>query len=220
MRVPDRFSAVIFDLDGTLCESYPMAIELLGGVIADHGGGDLSSDEVVALFGPSEQGILRVALGDPAWEPAWEQYLDDYRDRHDLCPTPFPGVTALVERLHGCGCRLGLVTGKTATTAAISLDVFGLTSYFTGIGGGATEGIVKADRIAGLLAEWGIAPEQAVYVGDTPSDVGEARRAGVTAVSVAWSGFSDRSLLEARSPDALFDAVDDFAAWIEPLVCR
>lgn len=219
MSVSERLSGVIFDLDGTICESYPMAIQLLGEAIADHGGGRLSADEVVGLFGPSEQGILRAAIGEPAWEPAWEQYLTAYRDRHDLCPAPFPGVKPLIERLHGCGCRVGLVTGKTSTTAAISLDVFGLSPFFSGIGGGAMEGIVKANRITDLLDAWGISPERAVYLGDTPSDVDEARRAGVRAVAVAWSGFADRRRLEAAAPDALFATVEEFAGWIEPLVC-
>jgi phosphoglycolate phosphatase-like HAD superfamily hydrolase len=220
MARPLQPSAVIFDLDGTLCESYPMAIELLGDAIDEYGGGRLTAEEVVGLFGPSEQGILRAALGEVSWEGAWEHYLTGYRDRHDLCPATFPGMKPLIARLHGCGCRLGLVTGKTATTAAISLDVFGLSPYFSGIGGGAMEGIVKADRIAALLERWSIAPERAVYVGDSPTDVVEARRAGVAPVAVAWSAYADRRQLEAASPDELFDTVEGFAGWIEPLVCR
>lgn len=219
MPLPERLSGVIFDLDGTICESYPMAIELLGDAVADHGGGRLTAAEVIGLFGPSEQGILRAALGEERSAAAWEQYLAAYRTRHDLCPAPFPGMKPLVERLHGCGCRLGLVTGKTATTAAISLDVFGLSPFFSGIGGGAMAGIVKADRIAALLDRWRVEPPRAVYIGDTPSDVDEARRAGVAAVAAAWSGFVDRHQLDAASPDALFDTVEDFAAWIEPLAC-
>jgi hypothetical protein len=124
--------------------------------------GRLTAEEVVGLFGPNEQGILRAALGEAAWESAWERYLSAYQERHDLCPVPFPGMKPLVERLHGCGCRLGLVTGKTATTATISLDVFGLSPFFSGIGGGAMKGIVKAERITALLKQWSVEPARAV----------------------------------------------------------
>lgn len=219
MAIPTRLTGVVFDLDGTICESYPMAVELLADAIADHGGSRLTADEIIGLFGPSEQGILRAALGEASWQPAWDQYLASYTARHDLCPAPFPGIADLVERLHGCGSRIGLVTGKTPTTAAISLDVFGLSPFFSGIGGGAMEGIVKAERITSLLARWNVEPSAAVYVGDTPSDVAEARRAGVAAVAVAWSEFAERRRLEAASPDVVFDSVDAFAGWIEPLAC-
>lgn len=213
-------SGVIFDLDGTIAESHPMAIELFGSAIADHGGKDLSPEEVVALFGPNEQGILRAAVGDEHWEEAWEAYLDGYRSRHhELCPEPFPGMTNLLDRLHECGCRLGLVTGKTKTTGTISIEFFGLDRLFSGIEGGAMDGVVKAEAIDRLRASWDLPPETVAYVGDTTLDIRESRKAGVIAVGAAWSGFADRAGLAGEEPDALFDAVDDFARWLEPRAC-
>jgi phosphoglycolate phosphatase-like HAD superfamily hydrolase len=57
------------------------------------------------------------------------------------------------------------------------------------------------------------------YVGDTTLDIRESRKAGVIAVGAAWSGFADRAGLAGEEPDALFDAVDDFARWLEPRAC-
>ena len=212
-------SGVIFDLDGTIAESHPMAIQLIGGAIAAYAERDLTPQEVMALFGPNEKGIFRAALGEERWELAWDQYLDDYTNRHDLCPAPFPAMKELLERLHACGCRLGLVTGKTVTTAGISLDYFGITDLFSGVAGGSMEGVVKAEAIDSLLAAWDLEPSQVAYVGDTVGDVTESRRAGVEAVAAAWSSFADRAGLEAAEPDALFDSVDEFAAWVEGRCC-
>ena len=145
-----KLTGVIFDLDGTIAESHPMAFQLIGGAIADHGGGSLTPEEVMALFGPNEQGIFQRALGD-RWEPAWAQYVEDYERHHDICPEPFPGVRALLERLRACGTRLGLVTGKTETTVRISLEVFGITELFDGVHGGSVNGSVKEAAIADLL---------------------------------------------------------------------
>jgi phosphoglycolate phosphatase/pyrophosphatase PpaX len=212
-------SGVILDLDGTIAESHPMAIQLIGTAIAEHGGRDLAPEEVVALFGPNEQGIFRAALGDEHWEAAWERYLADYSARHDLCPEPFPGIKELLQRLHDCGSRLGLVSGKTEATVGISLEVFGIDHLFSGVEGGSMDGVVKAEAIDRLLEAWNLDATEVAYVGDTPLDVRESKRAGVTAVAAAWSAYTDRSVLEAEAPDAIFESVDDFAEWMVEQAC-
>ena len=219
-RATGHLAGVVFDLDGTIAESHPMAIQLFGSAIAQQGGRDLTPDEVVALFGPNEQGIFRIALGEERWEAAWKTYLADYLGRHeDLCPEPFPGMGALLQRLHDCGCRLGLVTGKTATTAGISLEVFGISDLFSGVEGGAMEGVIKAEGINRLLDAWNLDVSQVAYVGDTPGDIRESRRAGVMAVAAAWSDFADGEMLAGEAPDAIFEEVGEFARWVEDRVC-
>lgn len=212
-------SAVIIDLDGTIAESHPMAIQLIGGAIAEYTDRDLSPAEVVGLFGPNERGIFRAAVGEERWELAWEGYLDDYTAHHDLCPEPFTGMRELLQRLHQCGCMLGLVTGKTVTTAGISLDYFGIADLFSGVEGGSMDGVVKAGAITSLLDAWGLEPTQAAYVGDTTGDIRESRRAGVTAVAAAWSRFSDQAGLEAELPDLVFTDVAGFARWADEQCC-
>jgi hypothetical protein len=38
-------------------------------------------------------------------------------------------------------------------------------------------------------------------------------------VAAAWSDFADREGLEAEGPDAIFDSVEEFAAWAEDHCC-
>jgi phosphoglycolate phosphatase/pyrophosphatase PpaX len=215
---PVHLLGAVFDLDGTIAETFPMAIELIGDTIAAHGGPRLSAEEIVARFGPNEQGILRDALGS-GWEAAWECYLADYVARHDLCPDPFPGMAELIRDLHGCGCRIGLVTGKTATTATISLEQYGLARFFDGVEGGSRDGIVKDRCIGRLAAAWGLDPARMAYVGDTAPDVTNAHQAGVLAVAAGWSEFADRAALDAAGADARFDDVAGFAAWVRRAAC-
>ena len=44
--------------------------------------------------------------------------------------------------------------------------------------------------------------EDAVYVGDSPFDIGAARAAGVFAVAVGWGGIHPDERLLAEAPDA------------------
>jgi len=216
--VSSALRGIVFDLDGTIAETFPMAIDLVGRTIERHGGGTLTAEEVIAYFGPTEQGILRAALGE-GWEAAWEDYLAAYVPAHRMCPRPFPGMTEAIREAHARGCRIGLVTGKTATTGALSLEVFGIADLFDGVEGGAMDEIVKAERIATLLGAWHLRPDAAAYVGDVPGDVREARTAGVAAVAAAWSAFADRDALAAEQPDLLFDDVASFAEWLDGAAC-
>ena len=213
MTAAPVLSGVIFDLDGTLAETHPMAIELIGGTIAAHGGPVLTAAEVIALFGPNEQGVLRSVLGED-WERAWQGYLDRYVEMHRLCPQPFPGIAGVLGSLQDRGCQIGLVTGKTATTGRLSLEVLGIAAFFRSVEGGSIDGLIKSDRIRHVVVEWGLDPGAVAYVGDTPLDVREARTAGVVAVSAAWSDFADPGALAGAAPDALFERVADLAAWL------
>ena len=208
-----KLSGMIFDLDGTIGETFPMAVELIGSTIAEFGGPSLSADEVIGLFGPTEMGILQGQLGD-RWREAWDSYLARYIEMHDMCPEPFPGIREIIESLHRDGIPLGLVTGKTAETGALSLEVFGLARMFDAVEGGAPEGIIKADCIRSILDRWEAAADKVAYIGDHPADVREAKAAGTIALAAAWSAFADEAVLAAEQPDALFTDVAAFGHWL------
>lgn len=206
---------VIFDLDGTLADTHEMAIGLIGETIERFGGPRLGPSELIALFGPNEQGIFRGVLGD-RWEEAWGYYLGEYLDRHRECPDPFPGIIDLVGSLRATGARLGVITGKTATTGRMSLDVLGLSPYFPDLRGGAMEGIVKRADIAAMVSGWGLGLGAVGYVGDTAADVIEAKAAGVVAIAACWSGYADVASLGAADPDLIFSEVTELANWLIP----
>jgi phosphoglycolate phosphatase-like HAD superfamily hydrolase len=208
----------VFDLDGTIAETHPMAMVLIGGTIAAHGGPELTDEGVMELFGPTEKGIFRKVLGS-GWEAAWETYLTDYPRLHSMCPEPFPGITGLLHRLHECGIRLGLVTGKSATTARISLETFGIADLFSSVEGGGLDGVVKARRLRSLSEAWDMQTDEMAYIGDTAQDVRESLAAGVTALSAAWSSFADHGVLAAEGPEVVFDTVADFSDWVLERAC-
>lgn len=204
---------VVFDLDGTLAETHPMAIQHIGESIARHGGPRLRSEEVVALFGPNEKGIFREVLGT-SWESAWDWYLETYVEKHSMVAQPFPGVERLLAELHAGGVGLAVVSGKTTATARLSVEVLGLDRHFSHVRGGATDGVNKRHRIGEIVRDWGLAPRETVYVGDTATDVEEAAAAGVISVAACWSDFSDSAALKAAEPDALFESVNDLRVWL------
>jgi HAD superfamily hydrolase (TIGR01549 family) len=63
------------------------------------------------------------------------------------------------------------------------------------------------------LARLGMAPSEAVYVGDAPEDIEMAKRAGVSAIGVLGP-FPTEKRLRAAKPDLLLDSVRDLPKYL------
>lgn len=217
ITVTPTIRGVLFDLDGTLGNTLPVCIGAFRQAIEPFAGRPLSDAEIIATFGPSEEGTVHVLAPGHAAE-ALASYLHHYAILHNSCPEPFPGVSELLTDLQRKGVRLALVTGKGRGSADISLERLRLARFFEYIEVGSPLGPRKADAIREILARWGMAPTDAIYVGDAPSDVPAARKAGVYAIAAAWADSADPEQLADENPDALFRTIADFEAWLLPLL--
>jgi phosphoglycolate phosphatase-like HAD superfamily hydrolase len=204
---------VIFDLDGTLGDTLPVCFAAFRGVFEEFRSVTYSDEEIRAMFGPTEEGILEARLPSDGGLP-FERYLALYTAHHEIAPMPFPGIVALLDDLAAHGVPAAVVTGKGARSAAISLDWWGIADRFTSVEAGGARGNIKDRNMRRVLDTWGVSGPAVVSVGDAPSDVHAARAVGITAVAAAWASTAERSLLESEHPDALFTRVADFSAWL------
>lgn len=209
-----RLRGLIFDLDGTIADTIPVCCAAFQDALLDITGEEYRDDQIVALFGPSEEGIFQRLLGD-RWQAAHRAFLAAYEARHDKCAAPFPGIEAVLELLNERGVELAIVTGKGRGSADISVRRLGLAQHFNIIESGSPEGIVKAAAIEDLLARWNLPAEEVAYVGDAAYDTIDARKTGVVALAAGWAATADLDALRATEPDELFATVDAFAKWIE-----
>lgn len=209
-----RLRGLIFDLDGTLADTVPVCIQAFQRTFHHYLGHILTAQDIVAMFGPSEEGMLQRQLPH-TWSQALAMYLTEYERAHALCRDPFSGIPPLLATLHARGVRLGIVTGKGRRGARISARVLGLDTYFTGIEAGSADGPIKPVGIRAFLTRWAVAPQEVAYVGDAPYDIDAAKHAEVIAVAAAWAASADAVALAARQPHALFQSVAAFAVWAE-----
>lgn len=206
-------SGVIFDLDGTLADTIPVCCAAFRSAIRDHVDHEYTDAEIVALFGPSEEGIIRSITGDD-WQACFDRFLTAYEDAHDRCPAPFAGIVTLLDTLRDAGIRLAIVTGKGRHSATISLRVLGLAPYFDPIETGSPKRGVKPDAIRRVLKHWNVPAGGVAYVGDAPSDMDDARASGVIPLAAAWSSTADTIALERAMPAALFRCVAALQEWL------
>ncbi len=183
-------NAVIFDLDGTLTDTLPLVISSINAALTPIWGAPRTPEEIRRLFGPPEgQLIAAQASSDPK---AIERFYTYYRRHHERDAKVFPGVRPMLSTLLSRGFRLALVTNKGHRSTMITLEEFDLRRFFRAVVDGdevAPKPSPEGIRLA--LARLGATREEAVYVGDMPSDLRAAKAAGVAGWAAAWSRPAD-----------------------------
>lgn len=209
---------VIFDLDGTLGDSIPVLCEAFRRVFEKFLGRRYTDEEIIALFGPAEEGIFRRLVPD-RWRECLQEYYRAYEEIHGRLGGPFPGIERALRLIRRRGLSLAVATGKGAYTTGISLRDFGLADYFDAVETGSPRGPVKPVLIRRVLEKWSVPAGSVAYVGDTAYDVAAAREAGVMPLGAGWAPTAVRAALDEARPLASFGTVGEFVAWLELNAC-
>src|SRR3954471_1446990 len=121
--------AIIFDLDGTLADTFPMIVAAWNHAVSPHTGKTYSDDEVISRFGIPDPQMIRRELPGDAGDKAVEVYHDYYAQNHGSVKA-FQGIDAMLAELRRRRVPLGVMTGKGRRTADITLRELGWTNTF------------------------------------------------------------------------------------------
>ncbi len=198
--------AVIFDFDGTIGDTLPLCIAAFRKAIEPLTGKSISDEEIVATFGPSEEGTI-MALIPEFYEQGLSNYLKYYKELHGMCPEPFDGIKSILRFLKESNVITALVTGKGEKSCNISLTYYNLEDSFGLIKTGSPKGQRKVEGIREVLEYFNLKSNEVIYVGDTVSDIHCARKAGVPIISATWGSFADAVEVSKYHPDRMFQFV-------------
>lgn len=188
------WSAILFDLDGTIANSAPGIITRIAELLEAMGLPAQTDAELMRWVGPPMLDSFRDYAGlDP--EQSWTALLD-YRARvadigAETGTTIFDGLGEVLARIHAAGIPLALATSKPEVQAERILEVFNLRQHFTAVAG-ATEDesrSTKADVVAEalrLLRLAGADVSHTVLVGDRHHDIDGAAFHGIPTILVGW----------------------------------
>lgn len=186
------WSAVLFDLDGTIIDSASDITNSLAHTFSTLGLPVPSEDDLLAFVGPPLLDSFRM-IPEFSEQDAWralEIYRAHYEPRAMRSPV-FPGMAGVLERVQAAGLPIALATSKPESMARAVLEHAGLTKHFTVISGASddeelsTKAEVVREALRGLR-EQGADTSEAVMVGDREYDTLGAAAHGVPTIMVEW----------------------------------
>lgn len=208
---------VMFDLDGTLIDSVPDLAAAVDVMLRQLGRDPAGDDQVRHWVGNGARVLVRRALAggmahehidEGATEQALALFLEAYAGDHSRS-TVYPGVRALLDQLRADQVPLALVTNKPSRFVPELLADKQLDGYFRWLVGGDTLPVQKPDPAAlnWVMQQAAVSAAQALFVGDSRSDVLAARAAGVPVVAVSY-GYNHGQSIATENPDLLVDSLD------------
>lgn len=218
-------ATLVFDLDGTLVDTAPDLVGALNEVLEIEGLPPLPLASARHMVGHGARALLIrgfEAAGAP-WRAERDQelnarFIEVYLARIARESRPFPDAEAVLDRFAAQGASLAVCTNKRTDLSLALLEAVGLADRFAVVTGADYRGPRKPDaaHLQAAIEGAGGDPSRAVMVGDSETDVGTARAAGVPSVVFTF-GYCATPVSELGA-DAVLDRWSDLPAAVSRLL--
>jgi phosphoglycolate phosphatase len=201
---------VLFDLDGTLIDSYQPITDSLNHALQAAGQDPVSAEQVRGMVGHGLEALVAKAMGPDQVEEGVRRFRERYAEIFLEGSRVLPEVADTLAELAGRGYRMGVASNKPARFGRPLLENMGLARHFTQILGPDLVQHPKPhpEMIWNLLDALELTAKEVVYVGDMPVDVETARSAGIPCWLVPTGSSSLEELIGARA-DRLMPGFSD-----------
>lgn len=200
---------ILFDLDGTLCNTLQDLADATNTVLTLHGFAPRPTENFKQYVGNGAKMQLKRAIGeeisDDLFATMLGEYLDYYGSHYLVKTAPYDGVEQTVQSLYEKGITMAVVTNKPEPMAVDIVNAL-FEEQMQGVWGNHPDFPLKPDPTMTLhvMAQLGAVPSQTLFVGDSGVDMQTAKNAGLTAVGVTW-GFRSRDELLQAGADHVID---------------
>lgn len=182
-----KIQGILFDMDGTLCDSGPLITELFRTIYESYAGVKLSDDAIHAKYGPGGESVIFAKDFGELSPEIMEHYLQMYSCQISKVSLP-EGLMNFLNMAHHRDIQLGIVTNKERESTLITLRRLRLSDFF--------RVIITSDQVVqpkpspeGInlaLQQWALDPNQVLMIGDTLADAIAAVSAGIHFVGASW----------------------------------
>lgn len=194
-----KYTAAIFDLDGTLLDTLEDLQASVNHTMHMLGFPERTLDEIRIFLGNGVRNLLKLSMPDgqpdSVHNQAYQIFRAYYKEHCNDKTKPYPGVIDLLKKLKEQGIKTAVVSNK-ADFAVKELERI----YFQDIvdvSVGQNSGIPRKpapDMVLLALKELSAVKEDVVYIGDSEVDMATAKNAGIPCISVSW-GFRTEEFL-------------------------
>jgi len=191
-----RPTALVLDVDGTLLDTVYLHVIAWWESFRD-AGHEVSCFDLHRAIGRGSSDLVETLLGR-ADDRVVEGHAEKWAPLREQC-IPFHRVPELIREVAGRGVRVVYCTSGSPEDIADFRDKIGCDDVIAGVvnSGDVEQSKPAPDIVVAALAEVGVAPEDAVMVGDTVYDVRAAKAAGVACIGLMCGGIGERELQEA-----------------------
>lgn len=207
------FSAVVFDLDGTLADTLRDLADSVNHGLTKLGQPTWPVADYRLMVGEGRRTLCQRALPTDRQDlvDQLEKLMTAYYADHCFDFTaPYPGMVALLESLERAKVRLAVLSNKPDPFVQLTIKKLFPTTTFEVILGERDDMPRKPDPAGAVevARRMNLPVGDVAYVGDTWIDMQTANGAGMFAIGVTW-GFRDRDELHSSGAKAIVDTMDE-----------
>lgn len=203
-----KIKAVIFDLDGTICNTLKDLGECTNRALADFDLPPHPIEDYRMIVGNGVDTQMKRAIGEEKYtkelgDKVKEHFKRYYAQDYLKHTKPYEGMEEALDCLHEMGLMTAVFSNKPDEFAGkLCRELFG--ERFSMVVGNRPNVPVKPDPsgLQPILKELGLKAEECVYCGDSCVDIDTGKNAGMKTIGAAW-GFRGRKELEERGADAV-----------------
>jgi phosphoglycolate phosphatase len=202
------YSLAIFDLDGTLADSFPWFLRTINDVADRFHFRRVADEDIEQLRHCSSREILS-RLEVPLWKlPAIARHARRLKAEAASEISLFAGVEPMLRTLAESGVQLALVTSDSEANAREKLgDAAALFSHFDC----SASVFGKPAKFRRVIRRASVEPGKVIAIGDEVRDIEAAQAVGIACGAVCW-GYAAPAALRALGPDYLFEKMDEIAS--------
>lgn len=189
------FSALLFDLDGTIIDSAPDVCASVNRTLETMDRPPITVEDTKMLVGFGARTLCEKTLamtGKPGSEEdvnlLLTGFLDSYRKNPSEHTVVFPGALEALNLFKDAGIQLGICTNKPEATCFPVLDALELRHFFSSVICGDTLEFRKPDprHVFHTLDDMGAELSKTAFIGDSEADIEAANNAGLPSVLVTF----------------------------------
>lgn len=222
--MPGKRDVVLFDLDGTVLDTYNAIMDSMRYATEKVLGAALPDAELAAKVGQPLVVQMQTFAEDHGYGPEVAEELTTtyraYNERDlDERSAPFEGIAEAIWHLRQHGYETGVVTSKRVWLATNSVKNHGLASLFSCVNGAedSKEHKPHPEPLLNAAKKLGVEADRCIYIGDSPYDLQAAKAAGMPCVAVTWGKFFTEEVLKPENPNQLIHEVKELVGAVETI---
>ena len=214
-NAPMNHDLLIFDLDGTIIDSQADVGHALNRVLAEYDVPPIDAEIIRKQVGYGIQPLIVEKLSElkiTDCKPAFDRFAAHYFEHCARETVLYDGVAELLDGFSAR--RKVILTNKSTRFIGKILDGLNIAEHFVAQYGRESFAKTKPDPlpILSILKEHGVAPERAVMIGDTETDVHAGANAGVPTCLVTYGYGKPAALALLKPTFTCATAADVFAS--------